>query len=143
MPARKFGGAELIKAVITRLKADALTSSYSIYNYVPDTATLPYIRVAAPMGGRSEKFGSRDYEAEENMLVIDIWSDYLGDKEAADMMNNTVQALTGSTPLSITGYTTPPQVLLEYSELVVDDSEPGVIVRHGIQRYAIHMTPTS
>jgi len=143
MPARKFGGAELIKAVITRLKADALTSSYSIYNYVPDTATLPYIRVAAPMGGRSEKFGSRDYEAEENMLVIDIWSDYLGDKEAADIMNNVVQVLTGTTALSITGYPTPYQVLLEYSELVVDDSEPGVIVRHGIQRYAIHMTPTS
>jgi len=143
MPARKFGGAELIKAVITRLKADALTSSYSIYNYVPDTATLPYIRVAAPMGGRSEKFGSRDYEAEENMLVIDIWSDYLGDKEAADIMNNVVQVLTGTTALSITGYPAPYQVLLEYSELVVDDSEPGVIVRHGIQRYAIHMTPTS
>ena len=143
MPARKFGGAELIKAVIARLAADALTSSYSVYNYVPDTATLPYIRVAVPMGGRSEKFGSRDYEAEENMIVLDFWSDYLGDKEAADMMNNVVQALTGTTALSITGYPAPYQVILEYSELVPDDSEPGVVVRHGIQRYAIHMTPTS
>ena len=143
MPIRKFGGAELIKAVIARLAADSLTGDYSVYDYIPDDASLPYIRISIPMGTKSSKFGSRDYEAEENMLVIDIWSDYLGDKEAADMMNNTVQALTGSTPLSITGYTTPPQVLLEYSELVVDDSEPGVIVRHGIQRYAIHMTPTS
>ena len=143
MPARKFGGAELIKAVITRLKADALTSSYSIYNYVPDTATLPYIRVAAPMGGRSDKFGSRDFETEENTLAIDIWSDYMGSKEVAQIMNNIVQVLTGVSTFAMTGYPSPPLVSLEYHELMVDDAEPGRVMRHGIQHYIAHMIPGS
>ena len=141
MPTRKFGASELTKAIIARLAADALTSSYSVYNEVQDSATMPYVRVCVPTGTRSAKFGSRDYAVEENIVMIDVWSDYHGDKEASDYMNNIVQAMT-STAFSITGYPAPFQVLMEFMELMRDDTDPTDIKRHGVMRYSVHMDPT-
>ena len=81
MATRKFGGAELLKAVIARLAADDLTSSYSVYNYVPDTASPPYVVAKVLIGTRSALFGSRDEEAEENKIydvLIDAnWNQYI------------------------------------------------------------------
>ena len=141
MLTRKLGAAELIKATIARLSADALTSGYAVYDEVPDTATMPYVRVSVPTGVRSVKFGSRDYAVEENIIMIDVWSDYHGSKEAANYMNNITQAMT-STALSITDYSAPKQILMEFAELMRDNTDPTDIKRHGVMRFSIHMDPT-
>lgn len=138
---RKLGFTALIKAVYTELKADSLTKSYNIYNEVPDNASFPYIVIGTPLGGRSASFGNKDVEAEENVIIINVWSSYRGDKEASDIMNNVTQALTNAT-LSITGYGSPFLFLLDYADILKDDAEPARILRHGLLRFIAHMAPS-
>ena len=141
MATRKLGFAELVKAVIARLNADALTSGYDNYGYVPPTATFPYNVIGGPIGVRSPSFGSRDTEAESNAIHVHTWSDYQGDKEVTQMQDNIVQAMTG-TALSITGYTAPFQVLLDYADVLDDDTDPNERLKHGIIRFRVEMAPS-
>lgn len=137
MGTRKLGTSVLQLAYYTRLTTHALTSAYRIYNHVPDNAVWPYVSFGTPIGIRSAMIGACDIEGEENTMMVHVWSDYKGDKEAAEMMNNVVQAITSSA-LSITGYTVV-RCFLEYSDIIVDDTESAKIVRHGVMRFAHHM----
>jgi hypothetical protein len=140
MTTRKLGFTALMTAVYDRLKAYSLTKDYKIYNYVPPSTTMPYIRIGLPVGGRSAMFGSRDYEAEDNVVTIHVFSNATHDYEAAGIMDNIVQALTSS-DLSISGYSYMAG-FLDFSEIIVDDSEPANIVRHGLIRMRFHLIPT-
>lgn len=142
MTTRKLGYAELIHAIFDRIDTNALTSTYAVYGYVPPGTAMPYVSVGNPMGVISNSFSSRDTEAEENVVNVHVYSKYQGDKECADMMNNIVQAITGSS-LSITDYSTPYVMpCLDYSEILIDDSDPNNLVRHGVLRFRFHMSPS-
>jgi len=134
---RLFGGSALLKAYITRLGTHASTSTYTVYNYTPTTATLPYIVVGSISGTRSMPLGCDDIAGEENTVLVDVWSEYKGDKEVMDMMNNIIKAVTSSA-LAITNYTDV-LPLMEFSEVIIDDTEPAHLVRHGIIRFTHHM----
>lgn len=136
---RYLGFTELMNAVYTRLTTSAYTSAYTIYNYVPTfTQAMFYITFGSPIGGRSASFGNRDQQVEENVIMINIWSDYPGDKEANNIMMNVMKAMTGSN-LSLAGYGTPAMLLYEYGEVVVDTSESAVPIRHGVMRFRVTM----
>lgn len=137
MATRKIGFYELMKAIYTRLTTDPLTSGYTVYNHVPDDADFPFISYGQPYGGRSASFSAQDIAAEDNTVTIDVWSDYEGDKEVAQMMDNICQALDGSV-LRPTGYT---QLtgLLDYTDIIIDETEPAKILRHGIIRFRYNM----
>ena len=137
MGTRKIGTYVLLKGVYDRLKAHALTSSYSTYNNVPDDAEMPFIRVGDVTGTRSAQLGCDDIEGEENALTIHVWSNYLGDKEVEQMKDNITQAITSSA-LTINGYT-PVIFLLDAHNTIIDDTEPAEIVRHGWIRFICHM----
>ena len=137
MGTRKLGAYALLKATYTRLTNHASTSSYSTYNNVPDNAEMPFIRIGDVTGVRSAKISNDDTEGEENSITIHVWSDSLSDKEASQMMDNVVQAMTSSS-LSITGYT-PVLFFFDSSSLIIDDTEPAHIVRHGWMRFVCHM----
>ena len=143
MPTRRLGFTALMTALYGRLTGHALTNTYTFYNEVPITATPPYHVLGKPLGRESLSYKTRDKESEENIIQIDSWFDEVsgrGDKACADAMNNIMQAITGSA-LTITGYSNP-DVFLDYSDILKDDTEPGKIFRHGIMRIRFEMAPT-
>lgn len=140
---QKIGTSAILAAVYTRLTTSAYMSGYTskVYNNVPDTTAMPYIRIGEPMVRQSALFGNRDTMPEECVFTVHVWSSYMGDKEAADILTAVSQALTASA-LSITGYTTLFPVELEYSDVMVDDAEPAHPVRHGVGRFRAHSETT-
>jgi len=137
MALRKIGFTELVTAIYTRLTTDDLTSDYDTYDYVPNNATLPYISISSPIGTRSASFSAQDTPAQDNIVMIHVWSDYKGTKECADMLDDIAQALDG-TALSITGYT-PVIAHLDYTDIIIDGTEPARPIRHGVLRFRVHM----
>lgn len=137
MATRKIGFTKLMTGLYTLLTTDTLTSSYNIYNHVPDNASLPYISLSSPIGVRSSSFSARNIAAEENTIMIHIWSDYKGDKECADMMDNICQAIDGS-GVTIASYTNI-ITLIDYYDIILDTTEPAQPVRHGVMRVEFHM----
>jgi len=137
MVTRKVGFNELMKAVYNRLATHDLTKNYNIYNYAPRDASFPYITLGTPIGARSGSFSAQDIPAEENVLILHIWSDYKGDKEASDMIDNIIQAITSSN-LSFDSYTEL-ICLFDYADITIDDTEPAKPIRHGIVRFRVHM----
>jgi hypothetical protein len=145
MTIRKLGFSALMVAIYGRLTTHDLTKTYTFYNHVPRTAAMPYHVISKPVGTRSLGFTTRDTEAEDNVIYIDSWIDEAsgeGDKVCADRMNNITQAITSSS-LSITGYHPPARAILDYSDIVKDDSEISRDVRHGTQRFRFEMAPSS
>jgi len=141
MTTRKLGFSPLLKAIYGRLTTHALTSTYRVYNFAPNDAALPFVTFGSPVGVKSESFTSRDTEAEENVVTVHVWTDDLGDKTAAEMMDNIVQAVTSSA-LAITAYFNPYLVFLDYADIVLDESIPTQPVRHGVLRFRFHMAPS-
>ncbi len=142
MPTRKLGFTALMTVLYSRLTGHALTNTYVFYNHVPIDASFPYHVIGKPAGNESASYKTRDTEAEENIIQIDSWFDEesgRGDKACADAMDNIIQAITGAA-LTITGYSNP-DVFLDYSDILKDDTEPGKIFRHGIMRFRFEMAP--
>ena len=141
MATRQLGFSALLRAIYDRLDTHALTSSYSVYNHAPRTAAFPFVTFGTPIGTESRMLGSRDTEGETNIVTVHVWSDEAGDKECADMMTNIVQAMFGSA-LTVTGYFSPVDVALDYSDLALDLSDPSRPIRHGIIRFRFEMAPS-
>lgn len=138
MTTRKLGFTALMTAIYDRLKAHALTKDYRIYNRVPPYIQFPYIRIGSPLGSRSVMFSSRDTEAEDNVINIHVFSDASHDYEAADIMDNIVQAITSS-DIAIAGYSNK-YLYIDHAEIFVDDTEPARPVSHGLIRVRCHQT---
>lgn len=145
MGTRKLGFSALMTSLYLELNTtDPLTNAYTFYNYVPKGATMPYHVIGKPLGRESLAFNTRDTEAEELVIQVDSWVDETsgkGDKPCADMMNNIVQAATNA-PLVIAGYDSPYLLFLDFANILVDDTESGKLVRHGILRFRVITAPT-
>jgi hypothetical protein len=140
---RQIGISAVLAAVVSRLKTDANTIAYAakIFNNVPQSTAMPYIRVGEFLDRPSAMFGSRDLAPEDVSFQVHVWSDYQGDYETATMMNLCTKAITG-TRFSITGYTTLYNAVLEYSDVMVDDSVPDAVCRHGVMRFILRVCPS-
>lgn len=140
MAIRYLGFWDLQQAVYIRLTTHALTLGYSTYNYVPDNTPMPYISFGGFSSVDSATFSSRAAWVEDNIFMVHVWSDYLGDREAAEMMDNIIQAITNAV-LVVGGCNT--HILRhDYSEIIIDDTEPAVIVRHGVIRFRVIISNT-
>ena len=133
MALHKFGAAQLLAAAYTRLTTSALTSAYTIYNYAVPSATMPYVTLGGMIGGKSPGFTSTDIKGQDIVLHAHVWSNYQGDAEVSAMMDNVVQALTGS-DLSISGYTNLIGIA-DFAQVLVDATDPNNIIRHGVLRF--------
>lgn len=140
---RQIGIAATLAAVVSRLKSDANTVAYAtkIFNNVPDSTAMPYIRVGEFMDRPSAMFGSRDFAPEDVSFQVHVWSNYSGDYEAATIMSLVCKALT-ATRLSITGYSTLYNAVLDYSDIIVDDTNITAVVRHGVLRFILRVCPS-
>jgi len=141
MATRRLGFQPLMQSIYTRLTTHALTNAYTIYNYVPKNAVMPYVSFGSPIGVRSISFTTKDTQAEDNTVTVHVWSAAEGDKQASQYMDNIVQAILG-TDLAVLGYFAPFIAFLDMSELFIDDSVPTHLVRHGVMRFRFIMAPS-
>jgi hypothetical protein len=130
-----------MQSIYTRLTTHALTSTYTIYDYVPKSAVMPYVSFGSPIGIRSISFTTKDTQVEDNTITVHVWSATKGDKQASQYMDNIVQAVLG-TDLAVLGYFAPFIAFLDMSELFIDDSVPTHLVRHGVMRFRFIMAPS-
>lgn len=141
---RKLGFTQLLTALATRLAASSLTSGYTVYNKVPrtrDAPTFPYVTIGTPICVPDVRSSARDLEGEDISVGLNVWSSANSDKECADMMDNIIRAIAGS-DLAVSGYD---YIIasLDMAEIIIDDTEPTRLVRHGVIRYRFHIIPTS
>jgi len=145
MPTRKLGFTALLTALYSRLTTHALTLTYRFYNHAPRDAAMPYHVIGKPLGKVSDSFSTRDSAAEENVIEVNSRFDRasgLGEKPCSDAMDNIIQAITSSS-LAITGYGVNYDAYLEYSNILLDETEATDPIWHGILRFRVVMTPTS
>jgi hypothetical protein len=141
MATRQLGFSALMRAIYDRIDTHALTSSYTVYNNAIRSTSFPYITFGTPIGTESRMLGSRDTEGETTVVTVHVWSAEPGDKECADMMNNVVQAMFG-TALTVTGYFSPVDVALDYSDIMLDLTDSSRPIRHGVMRFRYEIAPS-
>lgn len=111
------------KAIYSALTASTAVQA-GIYDDVPPTtATYPYIAFGEPTGGRFDLMGNF---GEDDTLLLNIWSQYKGWKEAYDVLGAVKDALDYQ-PLSSTGIT---NFVMCRVEDVVGLHDPDGITRH-------------
>jgi len=112
----------LLKAQRDRIKS---VTGREVYDDLPQNASMPYI-VAGEIEGRewSDKF----QPGQEVTSSIHVWSNYPGRKEAGEIMDEILSALTSS-PLTLEGGFRAVVSTLELSEIIVDIDG---VTRHGI-----------
>ena len=114
----------LLKAQRDRIRS---VTGREVYDDLPQNASMPYI-VAGEIEGRewSDKF----QPGQEVTSSIHVWSNYPGRKEAGEIMDEILSALTSS-PLTLEGGFRAIVSALELSEIIVDIDG---VTRHGILR---------
>ena len=112
----------LLKAQRDRIKS---ATGREVYDDLPQNASMPYI-VAGEIEGRewSDKF----QPGQEVTSSIHVWSNYPGRKEAGEIMDEILSALSSS-PLNLEGGFGAVVSTLELSEIIVDIDG---VTRHGI-----------
>ncbi len=111
-------------AEVARIEAE---TTYTVYDDVPEGAAYPYV-VMGEMTGRdwSDKFEP----GQEVYSTIHIWSQYKGRKEATEMGDAILQALSKS-PLDLAPNFRAVLQELDMNELIIDIDGK---TRHGILR---------
>jgi len=114
----------LHKAQYDRLKS---ATSYRIFDNLPEQAEFPYV-VMGEVSGRdwSDKFEP----GQEVFSTVHVWSQYPGRKEAAEMQDAILQALTSS-PLDLGPDFHAALGALDMSEMIIDIDGA---TRHGVVR---------
>jgi hypothetical protein len=118
------------RAAWDRLRADLLMVAYrnSIFRFVPTTTAFPYIRIGDAV--MSQK-GARDHSGEEVSLLVHVFSEYASDRQAAEIVNRAVRALTTEPLVMIDGYTQI-HVWVDTVQTMRDDSEPARNIYHAV-----------
>lgn len=109
-------------AQVARIEAD---TGYTIYDDLPKQVDFPYV----VMGEMTARDWSDKFEpGQEVYSTIHIWSQYAGRKEAAEMGDGILQALSKS-PLDLSPNFRAVLDELDMNELIIDIDG---ITRHGI-----------
>jgi hypothetical protein len=103
---RRSSVSAVLSGIVTALRADsdvvaAVGSSTAIYNNVAQGATFPYIAVTSPTDRPQDTMGRFGVDA---LVDVKAVSQYAGDKEAADIINECILALHFQAP-TIAGHT--------------------------------------
>lgn len=120
----------------------AATGSTPVYDYVPETAALPYLTIGID---ECREWGTKTWVGQDIVAIVNTWSDYYGRKEAKEILDAAQQALTSDTELDLTadGFTVILQQFME-STVQIEEYSPGSgkLVYHGTLRmhYLIQQT---
>lgn len=118
---------ELQTAIFQRLSSDSDISEKvkGVFDAVEEDQTFPYITIGEPV---TEPFLIKQKFVEELSIVIHAWSVYEGKKEAIDILNLVLMAL--SKRMDLNGFTIEK---VDVNQIrVFDDTDPRI--KHGIVR---------
>ncbi len=117
-------------AIYNRLSNDAQLAAKitGVYDAVDENTVFPYLTVGN--GDTVNNWSTSTWYGEELTHTLHVWSRYKGKKEAVEIMNLIINAL--SQPLSIDGGFLVEFTQLEFMEVL---SDPDDITRHGVMRY--------
>jgi len=113
----------LQKAIYDRLK-DSLTCP--VYDHVPDGVAMPYVTLGEDT---AVDWSTKPEPGMEVTHTLHVWSDYKGMAEAKQIIDQVVQALTGS-PLTIEGF-----VVVVARLDMIDTLRDSEGYRHGVVRF--------
>lgn len=119
----KNPGLPLHKAQVDRIEAD---TAYTVYDDNPQDAAYPYI-VMGEITARD--WSDKSTPGQEVYSTLHIWSQYKGRKEADEMADGTLQALTRA-PLAVINFNA--LGYFESWDLIIDIDG---ITRHGILKF--------
>ena len=126
----KSASLALQKALKTAV--DTATGSTPVYDYVLETATLPYTTVGID---ESTDWGTKTWDGQAVTASIEAWSAYQGRKEAKEIIDAVQQALTPDAELDLTadGFTVILQRMVS-SHVRIEEYYPveGKLVYHGV-----------
>jgi len=117
----------LQQAIFQRLSSDPTLSGMitGVFDAVKENQAYPYVMIGEP---KALPFDTKNTFGEEISIVIHVWSDYTGKKEAYDILNACLKAL--SYKLDIQGFEL---LKAERREMTVfDDINPDI--KHGVLR---------
>lgn len=122
-------GWELQQAVIAALQGDSEITAIAngIYDFVPETAAMPYVRAAVVS---SRPWSAKTFDGREDVVRLDIWSEALSRQTMLTLMDLARVRLT-TAPLTVTGATVV-LVNFEFGEII---AEPDGEALHGILRF--------
>jgi hypothetical protein len=118
----------LQQALVQRLDSDTALNERitGVFDDVEKGTAFPYITIGEPT---ADPFETKSSFGEEVAVVLDCWSRYAGKKEAYEILNLMLQAIT-RTPLPIEGFTLVRTRLQQMTVITDIDNE----TRHGIMR---------
>lgn len=124
-------GWELQQAVIEALQGDSeiMAIANGIYDFVPETAAMPYVRAAVVS---SRLWSAKTFDGREDVVRLDIWSESLSRQTVLTLMDLARTRLT-SAALSMTGATVV-LVNFEFGEII---AEPDGEALHGVMRFRV------
>ena len=122
-------GWELQQAVVEALQGDSeiMAIAAGIYDFVPETAAMPYVRAAVVS---SRPWSAKTFDGREDVVRLDIWSEALSRQTMLTLMELARSRLT-SAALAVVGATLI-LVNFEFAEIV---AEPDGEALHGVMRF--------
>jgi truncated hemoglobin YjbI len=116
----------LQKAIYDRLSGDATLNNIitGVYDQVSADAVFPYVSIGED---NMTPRGTKNYNGENITTTLHCWSDYPGKKEAKQILDLMLQALT-NTPLELSGFSL---VLSKVDQMRVFTDIDGT-TRHGV-----------
>jgi hypothetical protein len=119
----------LQKAIYGRLSSSL--AGTPVYDYVPEGTAYPYVVV----GDCTEvEYASKTWDGVETTCTVHGWSDYHGRFGAADLVNDAVAAIMGTT-LDLSGDSmTCITQRYEFGTVLEDSTEAGTALYHGVAR---------
>ena len=122
-------GWELQQAVVEALQGDSeiMAIAAGIYDFVPETAAMPYVRAAVVS---SRPWSAKTFDGREAVVRLDIWSEALSRQTMLTLMELARSRLT-SAALAVVGATLI-LVNFEFAEIV---AEPDGEALHGVMRF--------
>jgi hypothetical protein len=118
-------GWTLQQALVNAVAMDAavLTHQAGVYDFVPDTAAMPYVRVGV---GTVRPWSSKTFDGAEYTARIDVWTESI-----RHTLENTVLNVTGSQVV---------ETLYEFGDILPD---PDGTALHGVLRFRLRVRFTA
>lgn len=126
-------GWALQQALVSSVAADAavLTHQAGVFDFVPDTAALPYVRVGVVT---ARPWNSKTFDGAEYTARIDVWTESFSRASVLEMTESIRQTLEDAT-LTVTGGQVV-ETLYEFGDIIPD---PDGNALHGVLRFRLRV----
>ena len=138
MPATEDSFAEVVKAVVAALRADAAVAAIvgaKVYSHVPQDEPEPFVEIANQ--STSVPFDTKDNTGDSITLSVDGWSVAETTEEIARLMREIRQVLNRNNAISVAGHSLI-DIYWEFGQFV---KEADGVTWHGHARYRIETEP--